>query len=56
MNFKKGLTTGVDIVNVNRIRRILSEKKKRFYEKIFTRKEIEYLISKKYCICISDIS
>lgn len=40
------LITGVDIVNVNRISRILIGKKDRFYEKIFTEKEIEY-ISKK---------
>lgn len=37
------LSSGIDIVNVNRIRRILSNKKDRFLNKIFTIKEIEYI-------------
>lgn len=46
MKSKDSLTTGIDIVNVNRIREIISEKKDRFYDKLFTEKEIEYLSGK----------
>lgn len=40
------LITGVDIVNVNRIKKILNSKKEKFYEKIFTEREIEYITRK----------
>lgn len=40
------LITGVDIVNVNRIKKILNSKREKFYEKIFTEREIEYIITK----------
>lgn len=43
MTGKIKLTTGVDIVNVNRINKILLEKKDRFYNRVFTNKEIEYI-------------
>ncbi|MDR7856573.1 NAD(P)H-hydrate dehydratase [Tissierella sp.] len=43
MKEKGNLISGIDIVNVNRIRKILSEKRNRFYDKIFTEKEIEYI-------------
>ncbi|MBU1863927.1 MAG: holo-ACP synthase [Candidatus Omnitrophica bacterium] len=36
------ITTGVDIVNVNRIKRIIQSKKKTFLQRIFSEKEIEY--------------
>lgn len=42
------LITGVDIVNVNRIKIILNNKREKFYEKIFTKKEIEYIIKKSH--------
>src|SRR5699024_4849647 len=37
------LTTGVDIVQINRIEKILDTKRDRFYERIFTKKEIKYI-------------
>lgn len=37
------INTGIDIVNINRIRKILLERKTQFYKKIFTPKEIEYI-------------
>jgi holo-[acyl-carrier-protein] synthase len=37
------ISMGTDIVNINRIKKIISEKKSRFYDKIFTVKEIEYI-------------
>ncbi|NLK43456.1 MAG: NAD(P)H-hydrate dehydratase [Tissierellia bacterium] len=37
------LTTGIDIVKIDRIRKILSKEKERFYNKIFTEKEVEYI-------------
>lgn len=40
------LITGVDIVNVNRIKKILNSKREKFYEKIFTEREIEYITRK----------
>lgn len=40
------LITGVDIVNVNRIKKILNSKKEKFYENIFTEREIEYITRK----------
>ena len=43
---KKSLATGVDIVKISRITKILSSYKGKFYEKIFTEKEIEYISSK----------
>lgn len=46
MNKPDRLITGVDIVNVNRIKRILNNKREKFYEKIFTKREIEYIIKK----------
>lgn len=46
MNKPDILITGVDIVNVNRIKKILNNKREKFYEKIFTKREIEYIIKK----------
>lgn len=40
------LTTGVDIVRIDRIRKILLKDKDRFYNKIFTEREIGYISSK----------
>lgn len=40
------LTTGVDIVKIERIRRILRKDRARFYKKVFTEKEIEYISNK----------
>lgn len=43
---KDQLITGVDIVNVNRINRILLENREQFYNKIFTSQEINYIEEK----------
>jgi NAD(P)H-hydrate epimerase len=43
MKTKRNLITGIDIVNVSRIRKILLEKRNKFYDKIFTEKEVEYI-------------
>lgn len=43
MKTKGNLISGIDIVNVSRIRKILVEKRDKFYDKIFTNKEIEYI-------------
>lgn len=40
------IITGVDIVNVNRIKKILLKKRDAFYNKIFTEKEIDYIEKK----------
>ena len=40
---KEKLNTGIDIVNVNRIREILEKKKQRFLDRVFTDKEIQYI-------------
>lgn len=47
-NSKTGnqLITGVDIVNVSRIDRILSDNRQQFYNKIFTIGEINYIEDK----------
>ncbi len=42
-NRKERLVAGVDIVNVNRIKKIIEKKRQKFYDKIFTKKEIEYI-------------
>lgn len=42
------LINGVDIVDVNRIRKILLERPDRFLEKIFTIREREYIEKKNY--------
>lgn len=44
-NIKKGnqLITGVDIVNVSRIDKILLDNRESFYHKIFTTEEINYI-------------
>jgi NAD(P)H-hydrate epimerase len=42
------MTTGVDIVNVSRISKILLEKKDSFYKKIMTDKEIDYICSRNH--------
>lgn len=41
------MRTGVDIVDVGRIERVLISKRDSFYKKIFTDKEIEYIKIKK---------
>lgn len=43
---KDQLITGVDIVNVNRINKILLENREQFYGKIFTVEEIDYIDEK----------
>lgn len=43
MIYKDRIAIGTDIVNVNRIKKIILQKKNRFYDKIFTEKEIEYI-------------
>lgn len=48
MNKPDRLITGVDIVNINRIKKILNNKKEKFYEKIFTKREIEYIVKKRH--------
>lgn len=40
------ITTGVDIIKVDRIKKILDNKREAFYNKIFTEKEILYIQSK----------
>lgn len=40
------LITGVDIVNINRIKKILLKNKDQFYNRIFTREEIGYIEKK----------
>lgn len=45
-NRKEKLVAGVDIVNVNRIKKIISNKREKFYNKIFTKEEIEYIEKK----------
>ncbi|MGO1468838.1 MAG: holo-ACP synthase [Tissierella sp.] len=42
------MKTGVDIVEVKRIKKILESKKDPFYKKIFTHNEIKYIKSKKH--------
>lgn len=37
------MTTGVDIIKINRIEKILSNNRESFYKKIFTLEEINYL-------------
>ncbi|WP_313756137.1 NAD(P)H-hydrate dehydratase [Tissierella sp.] len=44
MFYENMIDIGTDIVNVNRIKNIILEKKDRFYHKIFTPKEIEYIV------------
>lgn len=46
MESKNRLITGVDIVNVGRIEKILSNRRDKFYNKIFTEKEIEHITNK----------
>lgn len=46
MDKKNQLTTGVDMVSVNRINKILQEKRQQFYQKIFTKNEIDYIEKK----------
>ena len=46
MKNKGRLITGVDIVNVKRIERILLDRRDKFYKKIFTEKEIDYIDKK----------
>lgn len=43
MNDKNKLFTGIDIVNINRIKKILLTKKDSFYSRIFTENEIKYI-------------
>ncbi len=43
MRQKDVISIGTDIVNVNRIKKIISEKNTRFYGKIFTGEEIDYI-------------
>ena len=40
---KDRISIGTDIVNVNRIKKIMLKKKNKFYDKIFTAKEIDYI-------------
>lgn len=42
------IKTGVDIVNINRIKKILLSKREEFLNKIFTKKEIEYISTRSY--------
>lgn len=43
MIYEDNIAIGTDIVNVNRIQRIISEKKDRFYTRIFTEREVDYI-------------
>ena len=42
------MRTGVDIVEVKRIERLIEKKREFFYKKIFTKIEIDYIISKNH--------
>ncbi len=42
------LVNGVDIVDINRVRKILASKRDLFLNKIFTTREIEYIKKKNY--------
>ncbi len=42
---KKNLTTGIDIVDIKRIRDILEKKKQGFFNRVFTDKEILYILN-----------
>lgn len=42
------INTGVDIVKISRIRKILDNKRDSFYNKIFTFREIEYIKEKNH--------
>jgi len=44
MFYENMIDIGIDIININRIKNIILEKKDRFYHKIFTLKEIEYIV------------
>ncbi len=46
VNFAE-LGIGVDIEDINRFKKLKYSQNKKFYEKIFTEKEIEYCLSKK---------
>lgn len=39
-------STGIDIIKVSRIKEIIDKKQDSFYKKIFTEREIEYIVSK----------
>lgn len=41
------MTTGVDIIKISRIEKILAKRRNAFYNKIFTKTEIEYIKKKK---------
>ena len=42
------MRTGVDIVEIKRIERIIKKRREEFYKKIFTKKEIDYIVSKNH--------
>lgn len=42
------MRTGVDIVEISRIEKILESRREKFYEKIFTGEEIQYIVNKKH--------
>lgn len=42
------MRTGVDIVDIRRIEKIISKRRKKFYNRIYTEKEIKYIIHKKH--------
>lgn len=42
------MKTGVDIVEIKRIEKIMEKRRETFYKKIFTSKEVEYIKSKNH--------
>lgn len=42
------MRTGVDIVDIRRIEKILEKRRNSFYKKIFTHNEMQYIASKKH--------
>ena len=42
------IKTGIDIININRIKKILLSKRKQFLNRIFTEREIVYIAKKNY--------
>lgn len=42
------MSIGIDIVNINRIKKIIEKSRDKFYEKIFTEKEINYIFKRNH--------
>lgn len=42
------MSIGIDIVNINRIKKIIEKNRDKFYEKIFTEKEINYIFKRNH--------